>query len=148
MQAACPPGRLVGAHQILSWQCVPRRYTPLALLGLVAAPAAPPIPDFTDRWSKRQAVGDRGGLPGRGGEIMQFDHRVRRRRQVVVMAAAGAALCALQAHADTIWTNAGGDQQWSNNANWSANEPTAAVDATLPSPIPAGGGTITLSAGE
>src|SRR5262245_47943863 len=44
--------------------------------------------------------------------------------------------------ADTTWTNASGDRQWSNPSNWSAGVPTATDVATLQA-----NGTIALPVG-
>src|SRR4051812_5199779 len=49
--------------------------------------------------------------------------------------------------ADQTWTGAT-DATWSTPTNWSLAEPTLTDLATFPTPVPATGSTITLSAGE
>ena len=65
---------------------------------------------------------------------------------VTVVAFAPLAPAAL---ADVTWDRGAATGNWSDAANWTDDaEPTLADVVTLPSPIPAGGSTITLAAGE
>src|SRR5688572_18738582 len=77
--------------------------------------------------------------------------RTRRRKCLgtsVLAAAAAAALSSADLRAQTAWTNGGGTANWIDATNWDNGEPTDATDATLPTPIPAGGTTIALTPGR
>jgi autotransporter-associated beta strand protein len=56
---------------------------------------------------------------------------------IALLFIACAALAAAPSYAaTTTWTRGAGTNNWSNNSNWSAGQPTSSVDAIFPNPVP------------